>query len=92
MTMFAGGQVPPVGTKVVTMDGDELGTVKEIMGDCFKVDAPMQPDYWLGTDCITDSTGGIVRLSFRKDELGEMKEESPGDKGVSDHTGYHPHL
>jgi hypothetical protein len=84
--MYTGGSVPSVGTTVLTRDGDELGHVKEIIGECFKIDAPMAPDYWLGTDCVSDSTGGIVHLSFTKDELGEMKQDSP------EHQGYHRHM
>jgi hypothetical protein len=87
----SGIATPMVGTKVMTADGEELGKVKETMGGCFKVDAPMQPDYWLGTDCIRDSTGGIVRLSFRKDELGDRKEDGPDDK-MTEHKGYHRHM
>ena len=44
--------VPAVGTEVMTLDGDTLGTVKEVSGSCFKVDAPLRPDYWLGIDTI----------------------------------------
>jgi hypothetical protein len=74
------------GTPVMTADGQELGKVKEIMGDCFKIDAPMQPDYWLGRDAVTESTGGIIHLSFTKDYLDNAKVEGPG------HTGYHRHM
>ncbi len=85
MTM-ASGDVPMVGTDVLTVDGDKLGTVKEVSGACFKVDAPMRPDYWLGTDTIASSTGGTVRLNIRKDRLGEAK-----DEGRREHRGVHPH-
>jgi hypothetical protein len=83
--MNQSGSVPAVGTKVMTADGDELGKVKEIMGDCFKVDAPMQPDYWLGTDTIASTSTGEVRLRFTKGGLGEAKMDGPG------HSGVHPH-
>lgn len=85
MTMASGG-VPSVGAEVMTADGDKLGTVKEVSGACFKVDAPMRPDYWLGTDTIASSTGGAVRLTIDKDRLGEAK-----DEGRSEHRGVHPH-
>jgi len=67
------------------MDGDDLGRVKEISGDCFKIDAPMQPDYWLGIDTIDSTTAGEVRLRFNKGSLGDEKQPGPG------HSGYHPH-
>jgi len=85
-----GSHTPAVGTKVMTADGDELGTVKEVSGACFKVDAPMQPDYWLGEDSIASRTGASVSLRFSKASLGEtsleeQKQDRPG------HTGYHRH-
>jgi hypothetical protein len=88
MTMAGGysGTVPTVGERVVTSDGDELGKVKELSGSCFKVDASMQPDYWLATDCIATNTGAEVRLSFAKDRLGDAKVDGPEHTGVHRHT------
>jgi hypothetical protein len=74
-----------VGAEVYTADGDKLGTVKEVAGGCFKVDARMQPDYWLASDCIASGTMGDVRLTFDKDRLGDAKVDGPG------HTGVHHH-
>jgi len=75
---------PTVGARVITADRQDLGKVKEISGDCFKVDAPLQQDYWLGSNCIASSPGNEVRLSFIKDTLGSMKYEG-------EHKGFHPH-
>jgi hypothetical protein len=83
MTMY--GSNINVGTPVMTADGKELGKVKEVSGTCFKVDAPMQPDYWLGSDLASTMTGGIIHLTIDKEMLGEAKMDSP------DHTGYHRH-
>ena len=85
MTMASDG-APAVGAEVTTVDGEKLGTVKEVSGSCFKVDAPMRPDYWLGVDCIASSAGGAVRLNLTKDGLGQAKEE-----GRREHRGVHPH-
>ena len=74
-----------VGAPVRTSDGKELGKVKEVIGECFKVDAPMQPDYWLATDCVTGSSAGTVQLKFNRDELDTAKQEGP------EHSGYHRH-
>jgi hypothetical protein len=82
MTMATG---PTVGERVYTADGDQLGTIKEVAGTCFKVDASMQPDYWLGNDTIAGNTGSEIRLTFPKDRLGDMKTDGP------DHRGYHRH-
>ncbi len=84
MTMANGG-APEVGATVYTADGDKLGTVKEVAGGCFKVDASMRPDYWLASDCVTSTTGDQVRLTVTKDTLDVAKVEGPG------HTGIHRH-
>jgi rRNA processing protein Gar1 len=88
MVMSGGysGTIPTLGARVVTADGDELGKVKEVSGTCFKVDASMQPDYWLGSDCVTSSTGAEVRLSIRKDQVGDAKVDGPDHSGVHRHT------
>ncbi len=39
------GMLPSIGARVLTLDGNELGKAKELVGRCFKVDASMQPDY-----------------------------------------------
>jgi len=75
-----------LGARVVTADGDELGKVKEVAGTCFKVDASMQPDYWLGSDSIADASGAEVRLAIRKDDVGNAKVDGPEHSGVHRHT------
>lgn len=87
MTMASNlsGETPTVGARVVTADGDELGKVKEVSGTCFKVDASMQPDYWLAADSVASQTGGEVRLVLKKDRLGDAKVDAP------DHSGVHRH-
>jgi hypothetical protein len=75
-----------LGVPVRTSDGKELGKVKEVVGDCFKVDAPMQPDYWLANDAVIgNSTDGGVKLRFDRQQLDEAKHEGP------EHSGYHRH-
>jgi hypothetical protein len=78
--------MPTVGARVVTADGNELGNVKEVAGTCFKVDASMQPDYWLGSDCIASATGMEVRLGINKDRVGDAKVDGPEHSGVHRHT------
>jgi hypothetical protein len=69
------GSDAPLGARVVTADGEELGTVKETRSDAFKVDAAMKPDYWLGCDFIQDSTTNSVQLSVTEDRLDSAKIE-----------------
>jgi hypothetical protein len=68
-----------VGAHVFTLDGEELGTVKEIRHDLFKVDAPMRPDYWLRCDCINAGMAGSERLTvaFTKEELRDRTVKEP---------------
>jgi hypothetical protein len=76
-----------LGAPVRTSDGKELGKVKEVVGGCFKVDAPMQPDYWLAIDTVTgNSSDGGINLRFDRKQLEEAKQEGP------EHSGYHRHM
>jgi rRNA processing protein Gar1 len=53
--------VPTIGALVYSADGDELGKVKEVAGSAFKVDAAMEPDYWLSSEYISSATESEVR-------------------------------
>lgn len=68
-----------VGAPVYSRDGDQIGTVKEVRGQFFKVDAPMAPDFWMRTDAVGSSDGGQVMLSVGKDQIEEYKATDPGD-------------
>jgi hypothetical protein len=74
-----------VGAKVITADGQELGKVKELDGECIKIDAPMQPDYWLAADVIDLATPAVVQLLIAKDDIGDAI-----DNG-REHSGHHVH-
>ena len=69
--------LPMLGAHVFTLNGDDLGTVKEIQGAYFKVDASMQPDYWLSSACIRSASASRVELLVDKDHLGDAKVEDP---------------
>ena len=85
------GAMPAIGAEVYTADGDKLGKIKEVLGDCFKVDASMRPDYWLARDTITACAGNDVNLSFTKSQLGDMKVDKPTDMTSGTHSGVHTH-
>jgi hypothetical protein len=68
------------GCPVFTPDGDQIGEVKEVRGRFFKVDAPMQPDYWLTTDCIRSAVGGRVLLAVDKEHLDDFKLSAPDER------------
>ena len=79
-----------IGYPVHDRNGFELGKVKEIQGHSFKVDAPMQRDYWLGDECVDDTTADIVRLAVDRDELDRYKLDHPGDLGSLDRGSMGP--
>jgi hypothetical protein len=83
--VMSGGKAwtaPTVGAQVVTADGEELGKVKEVAGGCLKVAASMQPDYWLGSDCIASTSTSEVRLSITQDQVDSAKVNAPDNSGV----------
>lgn len=71
-----------VGAPVFAQDGEQLGEVKEVRGNYFKVDAPMQPDYWLRTDAVSTGDAGQVMLSISKDRLGDYQVMNPDEVDV----------
>lgn len=75
------GSMLTVGSAVYTQDGTHLGKVKEIQGSAFKVDAPMQPDYWLSTQSVSGAMGDGVSVSFSNGELDQHRMERPDGQG-----------
>ena len=72
-----GFQDLPAGAEVYTSDGDKIGEVKEVRQGSFKVNAAMQPDYWLPIHTAASAAGNRVTLSFDKDRLGDYKSDEP---------------
>ena len=65
------------GTTVFASDGKDLGTVKEVRGDYFKIDAPIAKDYRLSCDAVTEAPGGRVSVAFAHDLLDANKQPEP---------------
>lgn len=55
------------GMPVYDAAGNELGTVKEVRGDEVKINAPMQPDYWVRADAFGPSAEGRLVLMDNAD-------------------------
>jgi hypothetical protein len=75
---------PAVGAAVITIDGRELGKVKEVSDGWFKVDARLRRDYWLPSDLIETSSAMTVQLSFASERLSDLKSSQPGTPAGSE--------
>jgi len=68
-----------IGAPVYDRDGHQIGTVKEISGSAFKVDVPLQLDYWLHIDSVDSADVGRIVLTVDQDHLHEQKVDGPDD-------------
>jgi len=68
-----------IGAPVVDRDGHQIGTVKEVEENAFKVDAPIAFDYWLHFDGVLSATIDGVVMAVDSDHLDEFKLDSPED-------------
>jgi hypothetical protein len=66
------------GLAVFTLDGEKIGSVKEVTADAFKVDAPLRPDYWLPRDRVLSFTNERVTLDFNESDLDRHRAAEPG--------------
>jgi hypothetical protein len=66
-----------IGTPVYSRDNEKLGELKEFRGDAFKVNADMQPDYWLPTACLSNESTGRLVVNATKDRIGDLKVDEP---------------
>jgi hypothetical protein len=77
---------PIIGAKVVTADGKPLGKLMEIDGDCFKVDAPLQPDYWLNSKVVSRTSPSEIQISLNLRDLDLAVDHSHGHSGLHSHS------
>ncbi|HEY3117699.1 MAG TPA: hypothetical protein VGK54_13230 [Chloroflexota bacterium] len=66
-----------VGGTVLSQDGQNIGRLKDIRGNGFLVDAPLQPDYWLPTDCILSVADQTIHISIPSDLIGDYTMDPP---------------
>jgi hypothetical protein len=74
-----------LGARVLSAEGEELGSVGRIAGTCFRVEAPEQPEFWLGADTIANVSGAGIRVNLPKQFF-----ERPRFDPLA-HHGYHHH-
>lgn len=65
------------GLAVFTLDGTELGQVSDVRGDFFKVNAPLQPDFWLPCAQALSFNIRRVTMNFNIDRLNQYKSDQP---------------
>jgi hypothetical protein len=72
------------GMKVFCPEGKELGTVKAVSADCYHVDVPFAPDYWLRTeDAVLRELEEVV-TRFPYEELRDHMCDEPKDGAVAE--------
>ncbi len=72
------------GAHVRSGDGQDLGAIKQVEGGYFKVDAPMQRDYWLSSAEIESAGSDEVVVAFDKSTLDAHKLTEPGTEAAED--------
>lgn len=75
------------GTAVVTHDGETLGTVNDVRGAFFKVDAPHRMDFWLTKGVVSDSNAERVQLIIDNDNVGDFHRDEPAPGEQDDALG-----
>ncbi|MGE0601086.1 MAG: DUF2171 domain-containing protein [Dehalococcoidia bacterium] len=71
-------RMPDIDVPVYASDGGQVGHVREVHGDYFKIDVPMAMDFWLKRDFIADATPERVTLTLHRDEIHEHRLAEPG--------------
>lgn len=80
----ATGMVPQPGQPVYTRDGKDLGRVKELASDAFKVDAPMRRDYWLSVGSILGIGPDGIEMDFDESMREAYELDGPGEHVISE--------
>jgi len=75
-----------VGWPVYSQDGQELGTVKEVRDQAFKVNTRMAPDYWLPADLVGPASADRVTLTVDRDRVDEYKSTDPDALATTSET------
>jgi len=79
-----------IGMLVFTSDGDELGRVRAIDGDCFQIDIPVRMDFWLEKNAVASTEFGVARLNLPKDAFNQHTDRDTGHTGIdTEHPGIH---
>lgn len=66
-----------VGQPVMTIDGQRIGTVKDLSSQHFKVHRTLRSDFWLDDAYIADVNNHAVIVQFAKGDLDSYKLDHP---------------
>ena len=68
-----------IGSIVMSGDGKKLGTVKEVVGDRFKLERRLMPDMWLANEYVDSaaSADGMVQMVLPKQGIGAARVDAP---------------
>jgi hypothetical protein len=66
-----------VGALVVSGDGRQLGTLKELATDRFKVERKVLPDYWLAMEYVDHAGDGLVQMILTKEGIHAARVDAP---------------
>ena len=66
-----------IGAVVVSGDGRQLGIVKELADDRFKVERKVFPDYWLGMEYVDHAGDGLVQMILTGEGIHAARVDAP---------------
>jgi hypothetical protein len=75
------------GAVVVTRDSETIGTVKEVRGAFFKVDAPHERDFWLTKGLVAEANAQQATLMVNNDKVGDFHRDEPHEGEPNDAIG-----
>ncbi len=68
---------PEAGCEVFSSEGLPVGKIERVSGRFIRVNAPMQPDYWLCVDDIVSLDDGAVTLAYPHPAVPQHKLHAP---------------
>ena len=76
------------GQEVFSQDGQRLGSVQQVVGDWFKIDARLAQDYWLHRGRVSHTAEGRLVLDFEARLVDKVRFAAPGAKLVKTADGH----
>ena len=78
----------PAGTKVVALDGEQLGTVREVEDYYVLIDQPdAHDDLKVPSDAVGELEGGVLHLTVNRTALSAVDDEESAHRDMEDAGG-----